>query len=141
MKHTDPHISPNSQNNSAPGFVDHPEHKITIQSSPNKTIVSFLNIELANSCNSLQLCENNYPPVFYLPRSDVLFNFLVVSKHKTYCPFKGEASYWSINLPELNSGKILENVAWSYETPFNEMLSIKDCVAFDTNKINVREMD
>ena len=69
------------------------------------------------------------PVVYYIPRKDVKMERLVRTSHQTYCPFKGDASYYSVvDGPE--------NAVWSYETPYNEMMAIKDHLAFYPNKVD-----
>jgi len=73
------------------------------------------------------------PIVYYLPRTDVKMERLARTQHRTYCPFKGEASYFSI----LGGA---ENAVWSYEQPYDEMAAIKDYVAFYPEKVDAIEV-
>src|SRR5262249_49532703 len=70
------------------------------------------------------------PVVYYIPRKDVKMDRLARPGHKTQCPFKGDASYYS-----LKNGP--ENAVWSYETPFDEMLAIKELLAFYPDKVEI----
>jgi len=72
--------------------------------------------------------EGDYAPVYYFPRKDVRMERLSRTAHHTYCPFKGTASYFS-----LKGGA--ENAVWTYETPYDEMLAIKELVAFYSDKV------
>ena len=92
--------------------------------------VTFKGEVIADSRDAVVLTEGSYPAVYYFPRKDVKMDRLVRSEHKTHCPFKGDASYFSI-------GKENKNVVWSYESPFDEMLVIKDLLAFYPDKVQI----
>ena len=74
----------------------------------------------------------SYPPVQYIPRRDVDMAALTRSEHTTYCPYKGDASYYSIPA----GGDRSLNAVWSYETPFEAMAQIKDYVAFYSDRVD-----
>jgi len=86
---------------------------------------------IAESRDALKMNEGSYPAVYYFPRKDVKMDRLVRSSRKTHCPFKGDASYFSVA-----GGP--ENAVWSYETPFDEMLAIKERLAFYADKFEIR---
>jgi uncharacterized protein (DUF427 family) len=88
---------------------------------------------IADSSNALVPEEGTYPPVYYFPRRDVKMDRLVRSSHSTHCPFKGDASYFS-----LKGGA--ENAVWTYETPFDEMLAIKELLAFYPDKVEIKTL-
>jgi uncharacterized protein (DUF427 family) len=81
---------------------------------------------LAESRNALELDESGYPPVIYFPRDDVAMAFLDSSDHRTHCPHKGDASYFSL----VTNSQTLENAAWSYEDPQEDVARIKGHIAF-----------
>lgn len=81
---------------------------------------------LGESDAALELAEGGYPSVIYFPRADIAMAFLEATEHRTTCPHKGEASYFSI----VTKSTVLKNAAWSYETPLPEVGRIKDHVAF-----------
>ena len=70
--------------------------------------------------------------MFYIPRADVAMEALTRSDHSTHCPYKGDASYFSIAA----GGKSAENAVWSYEQPFPAMAQIKDRLAFYRNRVD-----
>jgi hypothetical protein len=70
------------------------------------------------------------PVVYYFPRKDVKMERLVRTEHQTYCPFKGQASYYS-----MKDGP--ENAVWTYEQPYDEMLAIKEHLAFYPDKVEI----
>jgi uncharacterized protein (DUF427 family) len=69
--------------------------------------------------------------VSLVPREDVHFDHLERSAHQTFCPFKGEASYWTARVGH----RVEENVAWSYEDPFDEARGLKDYVSFYADRV------
>ena len=91
---------------------------------------------LGESKNALELVEGDYPPVIYFPREDLAMAFLEPSDKSSLCPYKGEASYFSI---VAKSGPIAD-AAWSYETPKAEVASIAGHIAFYTNKVAVEQV-
>lgn len=115
--------------NPAPGFAKHPSHRIELAAASRQMRASFGGATVADSSRVLVMREGSYPPVHYFPRADVRMDLLKPTNHHTTCPFKGEASYWSL------AG--VENVAWSYEAPYDEMIAIKDHVAFYEDKVLV----
>lgn len=107
-------------------------HPITITRAPNAVRVLFEGHEIADSGDVLVLQEANYPPVFYFPRDDVRMAFLRRTDKVTHCPYKGDASYYSISV----GGKIAENAIWSYETPMADVGEIAGHVAFYPNRVD-----
>ena len=87
---------------------------------------------IADTRDALALKEGSYPVVYYIPRKDVKMDRLVKTSHSTHCPYKGDASYFSIK-----DGP--ENAVWSYEQPFDEMMAIKSYLAFYPNKVDAIE--
>ncbi|WP_306116742.1 MULTISPECIES: DUF427 domain-containing protein [unclassified Roseovarius] len=81
---------------------------------------------LAESKNALELSEGDYPAVIYFPRNDIAMAFLDETDHSTHCPHKGDASYFSI----ITKSQTLENAAWSYEDPKDDVARIKNHLAF-----------
>ena len=75
-----------------------------------------------------------YPVVHYIPRSAVEMNRLVKTDHSTHCPYKGDASYFSISC---HGRTRIENAVWSYETPFPAMKEIAGYLAFYPNKVEI----
>jgi uncharacterized protein (DUF427 family) len=124
------------QNNSAgsdrPVWVPGPDHPITIKRNPNHVVVSVHGRVLADSVNALTLREAGYPPVQYFPCADVDMALLERSTHQTYCPYKGDCSYFTIATGDVR----LENAVWSYETPFPAVSSIRGHVAFYQDRVD-----
>ena len=109
-----------------------PDHPITIEENPSRVVVKVGGKVIADTRDALTLRETSYPPVQYIPRRDVDMAALARSEHTTYCPYKGEASYYSI--PAGADRSI--NAVWTYEAPFDAMAQIKDYVAFYPDRVD-----
>ena len=115
--------------NSAPGFKKHPLSHIVTRRAGKRVRVTVNGEVIADSREAVELKEGNYPVAYYLPRQDVRMERLERTSHTTHCPFKGDASYFSIvNGPA--------NAVWSYERPYDEMTDIKDLLAFYPDKVD-----
>lgn len=112
-----------------PGTSDHP---ITIEPAHNRVRVTFAGKVVAESKRALLLMEASYPAVAYVPREDVDFSLLVRTDHATHCPYKGDASYYSIHV----DGRKAENAIWSYEHPFADVAAITGHLAFYPNRVD-----
>jgi uncharacterized protein (DUF427 family) len=91
---------------------------------------------VAESTRGLRLEEKGHPPVYYLPRNDADMSLLVRSEHYTYCPYKGDCSYYSISI----GGEKSEDAVWTYETPYEAVASIKEYLAFYPSRVDAIEM-
>ncbi|HYX90748.1 MAG TPA: DUF427 domain-containing protein [Myxococcaceae bacterium] len=116
-------------NNGAPGFKKHPDYRIETKPARERVRVTFQGEVIADSRDAIRLEEGDYPPVFYLPRKDVKMERLVRTSYETYCPYKGHASYFS-----LKDGP--ENAVWSYENPYDEMIAIRELLAFYPDEVD-----
>lgn len=112
-----------------------PDHPIAITPNPRRVRVTADGKAIADSTSALALKEASYPVVNYIPRADVDMTLLTRTAHTTHCPYKGDASYYSIEI----DGKTIENAVWSYETPFPAMNAIKEYLAFYPNKVKIEE--
>ena len=109
-----------------------PDHPISIEANPSRVVVKVGGKVIADTRNALTLREASYPPVRYIPRRDVDMAALTRSEHTTYCPYKGDASYYSIPA----GGDRSLNAVWTYETPFEAMARIKDYLAFCPDRVD-----
>ena len=99
---------------------------ITVTPATGTWVVRAGGAVLGESSRALELTEGDMAPVIYFPREDIGMAFLEATDHKTTCPHKGEASYFSI----MSKSKTYENAVWSYETPIEEVEGIKNHLAF-----------
>ncbi len=88
-----------------------------------------------DSQNALLLREANYPPVLYIPRKDADMSLLVRTEHSTYCPYKGECSYYSIPA----GGAKSTNAVWTYEQPYAAVAEIAGHLAFYRDRVDSME--
>ncbi len=114
-----------------------PDHPILIEVNPSRVIVTVGGTIVADTRAALTLREASYPAVQYIPRRDVDMAALVRSDHTTYCPYKGDASYYSIPV----GGDRSINAVWTYETPFEAMKQIKEYVAFYPDRVDELRSD
>jgi uncharacterized protein (DUF427 family) len=112
--------------------VPGPDHPIAIEANPSRIVVTVAGKTIADTRNALTLREASYPAVQYIPRQDVDMAALTRSEHKSYCPYKGEASYYSIP----SGGDRSINAVWSYEAPFEAMEQIREYVAFYPDRVD-----
>jgi uncharacterized protein (DUF427 family) len=123
--------------NPAPGFKKYPGHHVSAKPSKAHVQVLFKGEVIADTRDAVELHETMSsksvlaPVVYYFPRKDVKMDRLVRTTHTAHCPFKGDASYFSV------AGGA-ENSVWSYESPYDEMSAIKDRLAFYPDKFEIR---
>src|ERR1700760_2358849 len=113
-----------------------PDHPITISPAEVKVRVTVAGRIVAESTRALRLEEKGYPPVYYLPRSDADMSLLVRTTHYTYCPHKGNCTYYSIPI----GGSRSENAVWTYERPHEAVARIRDYLAFYPSRVDAIEV-
>jgi uncharacterized protein (DUF427 family) len=113
-----------------------PDHPITISPAEGKVRVTVAGRTVAESAQALRLEENGYPPVYYLPRNDADMSLLVRTAHSTYCPYKGDCSYYSIPI----GGAKSDNAVWTYEQPYEAVADIKEHLAFYPSRVDAIEV-
>jgi uncharacterized protein (DUF427 family) len=109
-----------------------PDHPITIERNPSRVVVTIAGHTVADTRSALTLREAHYPPVFYVPRKDVDMTLLERTDHSTYCPYKGDAAYFSIPL----GGERAVNAIWTYESPYPAVEPIRDHRAFYSDRVD-----
>jgi uncharacterized protein (DUF427 family) len=109
-----------------------PDHPITIKASQSRVIVRVADRVIADTRAALMLNEASYPAAFYVPRKDADMSLLVRTDHSTYCPYKGECSYYSI----VPGGERSRNAVWTYETPYDAVAQIKEYLAFYPERVD-----
>ena len=113
-------------------YEKYPQHRIDIDQERVRLRVSLHGKVLAETTRGLKLREGSYPAVVYVPREDVNMDRLAASDLSTHCPFKGDANYFRDG--DDSAG---EEVAWSYETPFDQMEAIRGHVAFYSDRVTL----
>ena len=113
-------------------FHKFPDYRVDLEPSDLRVRVRFEGELIADSDRTLIMRETKHDPVVYFPREDVRFDHLERTDHETFCPFKGEASYWTVGAGD----RVEENVAWSYEDPFAEVAGLKDYVSFYRDRVD-----
>ena len=117
-------------------LIPGPDHPITVTPNPKRVIVSAGGKVIADTTAALTLKEASYPAVQYVPRGDADLSQLARTDHHTWCPYKGEASYFSI--PGIDRG---ENAIWTYETPHDAVAEIRDHLAFYPDRVTIEERE
>lgn len=112
--------------NPAPGYQKRPNHVVATAPFDGAVRIEFGGETIAETRRALSLEETNHPTAFYIPRDDVRMDLATQTDHATYCPFKGEASYYSFKVGDAEA----VNAAWSYEAPYDECADLKDYLAF-----------
>jgi uncharacterized protein (DUF427 family) len=110
-----------------------PEHPITIEDTGARVIARVGTHVVADTTRALTLREATYPPVHYIPIDDVDQSLLATSENHTFCPYKGEASYYTITLPD----GTLSDVVWCYPEPYDAVAQIAGHLAFYTDRVEV----
>jgi uncharacterized protein (DUF427 family) len=113
--------------------VPGPDHPITIEKNPDRVVVKVGGQVVADTREALSLQEANYPAAQYIPRNDVDMTLLERTDNETYCPYKGDASYYSI----IPGGETTVNAVWTYETPYGPVADIQDHLAFYPDRVTI----
>ena len=114
-----------------------PNHPITIEPARQRWRVKYEGHVIADSADAMVLREASYPPVVYFPRQDVSMEFMARTDHSTHCPYKGDASYYTLNM----DGAFAENAVWTYETPIDDVSLIRERLAFYPNIVEIYAVD
>jgi uncharacterized protein (DUF427 family) len=92
---------------------------------------------IADTTHAVRVLETSHPPVYYIPAQDVHMEYLMVASRRTFCEFKGSASYWTLKV----GNRRAENAAWSYQTPSAGYEIIKGFLAFYPSKVDACYVD
>jgi uncharacterized protein (DUF427 family) len=109
---------------------------IRIRKKSGKWVVRAGGAVLGETQAALELDETGLPPVLYFPRADLTMPMLEPSTSHSTCPYKGEASYFSIH----TKSSVIEDAGWSYETPKADVAEIAGYIAFYPNKVTVEQL-
>ena len=118
-------------------LIPGPNHPITIEPAAGRVRVVVAGVTIADSRNALVLREAAYPPVHYVPVEDVDMKWLAPSDHATYCPYKGDCSYYSIPV----GGERSRNAVWTYLAPYEAVKAIAGHVAFYADRVDSLDVE
>jgi uncharacterized protein (DUF427 family) len=114
--------------------IPNADHPITIEADSVRVVARVGDTVIADTGSALTLREAGYEPVYYVPLGDVVPGALRPSSSETYCPYKGDASYYDVILRD---GQVLSDAVWSYQTPYPAVDAIAGRVAFYTDRVQV----
>jgi uncharacterized protein (DUF427 family) len=117
---------------SKPVKIPGPDHPIAIEPQSGRVIVKAGGKIVADTRNALRLKEASYPAVLYIPRADANMSLLECTQHATYCPYKGDCSYYSIP----GGGDKARNAVWTYESPYPSVAAISGHLAFYPDRVD-----
>ncbi|HEX6137261.1 MAG TPA: DUF427 domain-containing protein [Casimicrobiaceae bacterium] len=109
------------------------EYEIRIEPYPERLRITFNETLIADTARALVLHETRLRPAFYVPWDDVRASHLAKTGHRTHCPFKGDASYWSLEA----DGETAESAAWAYEQPTEDAAALKGYVSFYPSRVRM----
>ena len=110
------------------------EHPITINPTGARVVVRVNGDVVADTHDALQLQESTYPAVQYIPLKDVVQDRLARTDTSTYCPYKGDARYYSVTTA---AGDTVDDAIWTYDEPYPAVGAIAGHVAFYPDKADV----
>ena len=116
-------------------FDKYPDYSVVLESSDKGIQVLFADELTAETRNAVVVKETSLEPVYYLPIEDIKADVFVRSDYTSFCPFKGDASYYSLHGSDRQSG----NAVWTYHNPYAEVAGLKDYVAFYKDKVTIQE--
>lgn len=114
----------------------HPDHRVELEPHPRRVRVTLGGVVVADSERALRVLETRHEPAVYFPREDVRMDLLERTEAETFCPFKGEACYWTVRA----GGRVEQNAVWSYEDPFDEVAWLKNHLSFYTDRLSLEEV-
>jgi uncharacterized protein (DUF427 family) len=126
----------NIQAEAKPIKLPGPNHPISIERNTGRVVVSVAGRVIADTRDAITLYEAHYPAVHYIPRKDVDMTLLTRSDRTTYCPYKGDAAYFSIPV----GGERSIDAVWTYESPYAAVAGIKDHLAFYPDRVDTIEI-
>jgi class 3 adenylate cyclase/uncharacterized protein (DUF427 family) len=113
------------------------DYEIRFEPSKTHVRVEFNGARIADSSRALVLHETRLPPAYYFPTEDVRMDLLARTEHTTHCPFKGNASYWSVKVGD----RVAENAVWAYEEPYRDAEPIRGYLSFYRDKVSLLHED
>ena len=113
-------------------YHKYPDYRVDLDPSRERVRVRFNGEVIADSAKTLIVRETKHDPVVYVPKEDVRFERLEATDHESFCPFKGEARYWTIRVAD----RVEENAVWGYEAPFAQVSGLAGYVAFYPDRVD-----
>lgn len=118
--------STSSAGNAAPGYSDHPDYCIDLVPCAKRVRATLAGKTVFDTQRAVVMCETGHIALYYVPREDADMSMMTRTDHSSFCPFKGQASYYTLTADD----RVAENAVWSYETPFDEAMGIEGWLAF-----------
>ena len=112
------------------------DHRVLFEASPKRVRAMFDGKTVADTLRAGLVLETGHMPVYYFPREDVRMDLLERTNHRSHCPYKGDAGYFSLQA----GGKTSENAVWTYEQPFEAVGDIAEHVAFYPDRVDSIEV-
>src|SRR2546421_8320169 len=108
------------------------DYEMRIEPGTRRVRVEFNGAWLGDSARALLVHETRLPPAYYFPREDVQLGLLEKSRLVTHCPFKGNATYWSVRV----GSSVAEDAAWSYDEPYADAAPIRGFISFHPERVS-----
>lgn len=118
----------------APGFRRNPAYTIDIEAFPSKVALFVDEVSVAETHGAILLRETSHKPVLYIPQQDVKARLLTTIDRTSYCPYKGNASYYTLTV----QGQVFDGAFWSYRSPYQEVAEIAGYFGFYANLLDVK---
>jgi uncharacterized protein (DUF427 family) len=122
--------------NPAPGYAKNPEHRVDILPEARRVRVTLAGTVIADSLASVRVEETGHEPVHYVPAKDVRLDLMRPTEHKSYCPFKGDCSYWTLEVGGGAAQRQAENAVWAYRAPYDEAAGLAGHYAFYKSRVD-----
>src|SRR5436309_5575378 len=126
--------------NAAPGYQKKPEHRVDLLPETRRVRVTFAGQIVADTNAALRCEETGHEPVHYIPEKDMRLELMRPTDHKTYCPFKGDCSYWTIEVENGGNKQQSENAVWGYRVPYDEANGLAGHYAFYKSRVEAIEV-
>jgi len=107
-------------------------YDVKLEAAPGRVRVMFGGEAIVDTTQAFVLLETRHTPVYYFATSDVKASALSPTDHSSHCPFKGDASYWSLKV----GGQVSENAVWNYPTPLPEVPQLASLMAFYPDRVD-----
>jgi adenylate cyclase len=122
--------------NPAPGFASRPDYRVDLVPETRRVRVVFGGVTIADSTAALRVEETGHAAVYYVPEKDVRLGLMHRTDHHSRCPYKGEASYWTVEVPDGGDVRRSENAVWGYPAPYDEVAAIARYYSFYPSRVD-----